>query len=469
MTSLHVPIADPRVDRATRALCRAVRDEGGVAHLVGGCVRDAALGRTIADVDIEVFRIPVDRLQVLLGRIAPFSLVGASFGVLKVHGLPIDVSVPRRERKVGHGHRGFVVDADPGLDPAEAAARRDFTINAVAWNPLTGEVIDPYGGLEDLRRSILRHTSDQFAEDPLRVLRGMQFIARFGLTPAADTVALCRTIEPEGLAAERLFDEWRKLLLAGRRIGDGLRFLEDTGWLAHTPELDALRGCPQDPQWHPEGDVWVHTGHVMDVFAERRRGDEWDDLVVGLACLCHDLGKPATTAWIDGRWRSPGHEEAGLAPTRTFLARLTNQHRLADEVLPLVADHLKPDQLYQQGAGAAAVRRLARRVGRLDRLLRVAGADRDGRPPSPRDDFPASRWLMELATELEVMDAPPQPLVLGRHLLSLGLQPGPTFKPLLELCFEAQLDGRISSVEEGLELVSAALVANDPTATPDTF
>ena len=467
MTTLHVPIADPRVDRATRALCRAVQDEGGVAHLVGGCVRDAALGGTIADVDIEVFRIPVDRLQVLLGRIAPFSLVGASFGVLKVHGLPIDVSVPRRERKIGHGHRGFEVDADPGLDPTEAAARRDFTINAVAWNPLTGAVIDPYGGLEDLRRGILRHTSNQFAEDPLRVLRGMQFIARFGLTPAADTVALCRTIEPEGLAAERLFDEWRKLLLAGRHIGDGLRFLEETGWLAHTPELDALRGCPQDPQWHPEGDVWVHTGHVMDVFAERRIGDEWEDLVVGLACLCHDLGKPATTAWIDGRWRSPGHEEAGLEPTRSFLARLTNQHRLADEVLPLVAEHLKPDQLYQQGAGAAAVRRLARRVGRLDRLLRVAGADRDGRPPSPRDDFPAARWLMGLATQLEVMDTPPQPLVLGRHLVSLGLQPGPAFKPLLELCFEAQLDGRIASIEQGLELVATALAATDPTPVPD--
>ncbi len=457
MTVLHVPIADPRVESATRALCRAVRDEGGVAHLVGGCVRDAALGRTISDVDIEVFRIPVDHLQVLLGRIAPFSLVGASFGVLKVHGLPIDVSVPRRERKAGHGHRGFLIDANPGLDPTQAAARRDFTINSVAWNPLTAEVIDPYGGLDDLHRGILRHTTERFVEDPLRVLRGMQFTARFGLTPAADTVALCRTIQPEGLAAERLFDEWRKLLLAGERIGDGLRFLEDTGWIAHSPELDALRGCPQDPQWHPEGDVWVHTRHVMDAFAQRRVGDEWEDLVVGLACLCHDFGKPSTTAWIDGRWRSPRHEDAGLEPTRSFLSRLTSQQRLVDEVLPLVAEHLKPDQLYQQGASAAAVRRLARRVLRLDRLLRVAGADRDGRPPSPRDDFPAARWLMELATELDVLDTPPQPLVLGRHLLSLGLTPGPAFKPLLDQCFEAQLDGRITTIEQGLELVVATL------------
>jgi len=459
MAAFHVPIENPRVEGVTRAICRAVEAEGGVAHLVGGCVRDAALGRPAADVDIEVFGVPIDRLEALLGRIVGFSLVGASFGVLKVHGLPIDVSVPRRERKVGQGHRAFEIDADPDLEPAEAAARRDFTVNAIAWNPLTGAVIDPFDGLADLERRVLRHTSHQFAEDPLRVLRGMQFVARFSLEAAPETVALCRTIEPEGLAAERLFDEWRKLVLAGIRIGDGLRFLEAVGWLAHTPELDALRGCPQDPQWHPEGDVWIHTGHVMDTFAERRTGDDWEDLVVGLACLCHDLGKPATTAWIEGRWRSPGHEEAGLEPTRRFLARLTNQHRLTEEVLPLVADHLKPDQLFQQGAGPSAVRRLARRVGRLDRLIRVAAADRDGRPPSPRDDFPAARWLEQMAAALAVLDAPPRPLVLGRHLIELGMRPGPSFKPILDQCFEAQLDGRIADIDEGLAFVRSLVEA----------
>ncbi len=457
MAGFHVPLRNPRVADTVGALCRAVRDEGGVAHLVGGCVRDAALGLGIADVDIEVFGLPVEQLEALLGTLVGFSLVGASFGVFKVHGLPIDVSVPRRERKVGQGHRAFEIDANPDLDPAEAAARRDFTINAVAWNPLTGAVVDPYHGLVHLGQRLLRHTSHQFAEDPLRVLRGMQFVARFALHADPATVALCRTIEPEGLAAERRFEEWRKLLLSGVRIGDGLQFLADTGWVRHSPELDALRGCPQDPQWHPEGDVWVHTGHVMDVFAEERVGDEWEDLVVGFASLCHDLGKPATTAWIDERWRSPGHEEAGLEPTRTFLHRLTNQHRLLDEVLPLVADHLKPDQLHQQGAGASAVRRLARRVGRLDRLIRVASADRQGRPPSPRGDFPAATWLLEAAARLDVLDSPPQPLVLGRHLIELGLSPGPQFKPLLDQCFEAQLDGGIATVEQGLELVRALL------------
>ncbi len=461
MNALHVPIEHPRVASMVAELCRSVRDHGGVAHLVGGCVRDAVLGRPITDVDIEVFGIAVEDLAALLGERVGFSLVGASFGVFKVHGLPVDVSVPRRERKTGLGHTAFAIDADPHMDPAQAAARRDFTINSIAWNPLTAEVVDPFGGLTDVHARVLRHTSGQFSEDPLRVLRGMQFIARFGLTPAPETVALCRSIEPEGLAAERRFDEWRKLLLSGRNIGDGLQFLEDTGWIRYTPQLDALRGCPQDPIWHPEGDVWVHTAHVMDCFAEERLGDEWEDLVVGFACLCHDLGKPATTTWIDGRWRSPGHEEGGLAPTRDLLASLTAQHRLTEEVLPLVADHLKPDQLFDQGAGVAAVRRLARRVGRLDRLVRVARADRFGRPPAPRDDFPAAKWLLQVAEQAEVRDQPPQPLVLGRHLIQLGLTPGPAFRPLLDSLFEAQLDGHIATVADGLDLVRS-LLAEDP-------
>jgi tRNA nucleotidyltransferase (CCA-adding enzyme) len=416
-------------------------------------VRDAALGHPTVDVDIECFGIAVPDLEALLGTIAPVSLVGASFGVFKLGGLPIDVSVPRRERKTGQGHRAFEIEADPFLSPEAAAARRDFTINAIAWDPLSKRLVDPFDGLGDVQRRVLRHTSHQFAEDPLRVLRGMQLIARFDLHADPATVALCRTIEPEGLAAERVFDEWRKLILQGRSIGAGLAFLYDVDWLRHHPELAALVGCPQDPEWHPEGDVFVHTGHVMDQFALARVGDEWEDLVVGFACLCHDLGKPATTAFVDGRWRSPGHEDAGLEPTRTFLGRMTNQHRLVEEVLPLVADHLKPDQLYQQGSGAAAVRRLANRVGRLDRLIRVATADRNGRPPSPTDDFPAARWLLESARSLDVLDAPPDPIVKGRHLIAAGFEPGPGFGPLLAAAYEAQLDGSIGSVEDGLALI----------------
>lgn len=463
----EVRFADRRVESLTRAVCAAVAARGGRAHLVGGAVRDAALGREVDEVDLECFGIPVDELHALVADIVPVTLVGASFGVLKARGVPIDVSVPRTERKTGHGHRGFTVDADPFLDPAVAAARRDFTINAVAYDLIDDRIVDPHDGLGDLRRGILRHTSGQFAEDPLRVLRGMQFIARFDLTPDPATIALCRSIDPEGLAAERIFDEWRKLLLRGTRIGAGLEFLRATDWIRHTPELAALVDCPQDPSWHPEGDVFVHTGHVLDQFALRRIGDDEEDLVVGLACLCHDLGKPATTRFEEGRWRSPGHEQAGVEPTRSLLGRMTNRRDLVEDVVVLVAEHLKPDQLFQAGAGPAAVRRLAARVGRVDRLLRVARADRDGRPPLPTDDFPAATWLVETAAALDVLDAPPAPIVLGRHLLAEGLEAGPSFRPLLDACYEAQLDGRITCLEDGLALVRDLVGRTTSTTSPD--
>jgi tRNA nucleotidyltransferase (CCA-adding enzyme) len=342
------------------------------------------------------------------------------------------------------------VAADPWMSIAEAARRRDFTINAMSVDLATGELEDPFGGSADLRHGLLRHTSERFAEDPLRVLRGMQLAARFDLDTTPETIELCRSIPFEGLAPERVFEEWRKLVLKGKRISRGLAFLRDTGWVRHFPELARLIDCPQDPQWHPEGDVWVHTLHVMDAFARARTGDDWEDLVVGFACLCHDLGKPATTTReSDGRIRSRGHEAAGEAPTRSFLAAMTRQTALTDEVVPLVRHHLKPRQLFDAQASDAAVRRLADKVGRIDRLARVSRADSEGRPPLPTDDRDAD-WLLERARRLELENQRPTPLVLGRHLIERGLVPGPVFGPILDRCFEAQLDGVFTDLEGGL-------------------
>lgn len=448
---MRVDIPDSDLREAQETICRDVRDAGGRAFLVGGSVRDALLGEPAEDLDIEVFGVTPDRLRELLEARFKIDLVGQSFGVIKIRHLAIDVSLPRRESKRGLGHKGFEIHSDPGLPMAEAARRRDFTINAIAWDPLTEEVVDPAGGVEDLERRRLCHVSEKFAEDPLRVLRAMQFAARFALYVAPETVALCRTIEPEGLARERLFDEWKKLVLLGRTISLGLAFLRASGWLQYFPELEALIGCPQDPEWHPEGDVWIHTLHVMDAFAADRLGDEREDLVVGFACLCHDLGKPSTTTHDeDGRIRSRGHEEAGEGPTRALLARLGEQKKLADEVVPLVKEHLRPIALYKDDASSSAVRRLARRVGRIDRLVRVCRADHRGRPPLPWDGFPAGDWLLEKAAELRVAEAAPKPIVLGRHLIDRGLEPGPEFGPILEACFEAQLDDRFDDLEGGL-------------------
>ncbi len=447
---MDVRLADPRLAVAQQTLCRKVAQAGGRALLVGGSVRDAVLGQTAKDLDFEVYGLDAERLQSLLSEDFALDLVGQSFGVLKIRQLPIDVAIPRRESKRGLGHKGFTTASDPFMTLEEAVERRDFTINAMAWDPLTSELLDPTGGVEDLRQRRLRHVSAKLVEDPLRVLRAMQLAARFELEVDPSTIELCRSMEPEGLARERLFDEWRKLLLLGLRPSRGLGFLRACGWLRHYPELVALIDCPQDPEWHPEGDVWIHTLHVMDAFADERLGDPWEDLVVGFACLCHDFGKPATTTFEDGRIRSKGHEEAGEAPTRDFLARLSNQDRLVQDVVPLVREHLKPMMLYKAKAGPAAIRRLARRVERIDRLVRVGRADHRGRPPKPFDGFAAGAWLLEQAAELTLADQAPKPIVMGRHLLALGLTPGRHFKELLGACFEAQLDGAFEDLEGGL-------------------
>jgi tRNA nucleotidyltransferase (CCA-adding enzyme) len=385
----------------------------------------------------------------ILGRDFKLDQVGASFGVVKLHGLPIDISVPRRESKSGFGHKGFDVTADPKMTPEEAASRRDFTINALMVDSATGEVVDAFGGLRDLEDRRLRHTSEKFAEDPLRVLRAMQFAARFEFAVDPDTVRLCAGIQPEGLARERILDEWRKLILSGARPSRGLAFLRDCGWVRYYPELEALIGCQQDPVWHPEGDVWTHTLHCMDAFARQRTGDPWEDLVVGFAVLCHDMGKPATFAVVDGRIRAFGHEAAGEGPTRAFLARLTSQEDLVEAVVPLVLEHMRPVDLFDSNASDNAVRRLASRVKRIDRLVRVARADQGGRPPLPGEPFPAGDWLLERARAENIADTSPKPILMGRHLIEMGLEPSALFSDLLGACYEAQLDGRVASVEEG--------------------
>ncbi len=453
---------DPALREAILAICRLVAEAGGRALLVGGCVRDALLGRPPDDFDIEVYGLDPARLDALLAERHPIDRVGQAFGILKLRGLPVDVSVPRRESKTGLGHRGFLVQADPTLTPREAVLRRDFTINAILYDPLRDELIDPVGGEADLRRRVLRHVSEKFAEDPLRVLRGMQLVARFELTAAAATVDLCRSLDMEGLAPERFEPEWRKLLLKGVRPSLGLEFLRRSEWLRFFPELDDLIGCPQDARWHPEGDVWIHTLQCLDAFASERTGDPWEDWIVGLAVLCHDLGKPATSFRDGDRIRSPRHSEVGVEVARRFLARLTRQREVFDQVLPLVLDHLRPQELYDGRAGAAAVRRLARRVGRIDRLVRVARADQMGRHPRPFDGFPAGDWLLEQARLLEVLDSRPRPLVKGRHLIGLGLAPGPRFKSILDACYEAQLDGVITTLEEGIAFARELIERRGP-------
>lgn len=457
-------VLEPRLLSAVLDIARLVKEAGGRALIVGGAVRDLVLGDSaVKDIDLEVFGVAPDRLQELLAPRYPFDPCGVSFGVLKLHHYDIDVSLPRRESKRGEGHRAFEIASDPYLSVKEAAERRDFTINAMYFDPLAEEFEDPYGGLDDLEKRILRHVSPKFVEDPLRVLRGMQFIARFDLTPAPETIAICRSIAIEGLASERLFEEWAKLLTKGRAISKGLDFLKATGWTRYFPELEALIGCEQDPAWHPEGDVFEHTKLCLDAFARHRTGDAAEDLLVGLAVVCHDFGKPATTRFdpSSGRIRSLGHDEAGVAPTLTFLKRLTNEERLLREVPPLVQAHMQPFALWRAKAGDAAIRRLALKVGRIDRLLRVSEADDEGRLPelvATSTSGEDRAWLAAAAERLRVAAEVPKPILQGRHLIALGYKPSPRFGELLKKCFDAQLDGAFADLDGALAYLKRILV-----------
>lgn len=432
-------------------IAKALRDAGGRALLVGGCVRDGLLGVGSKDIDMEVYGLSTERVESVLGKDFKLDAVGRAFGVFIVKGYGIDVALPRRESKTGPKHTDFRVEGDPTMSPEEAALRRDFTINAMSYDPLEGVLLDPCGGRRDLEARLLRHVSDAFGEDALRVLRGMQFVARFSLRADADTVAICRGLDPLNLPQERLWDEWKKFILKGVNLSGGLAFLQECGWLRFFPELAALVGCEQDAKWHPEGDVWTHTGHCLDAFAEERMGDDWEDLVVGLAVLCHDFGKPETSYRDEtGRIRSPRHDVLGVPVAERFLERLTRQKAIFEEVLPLVEQHMRPLALYRDRSRDSAIRRLAARVHRLDRLVRVAYADKCGRPPEVVTNFPEGDWLLDRAKALAVQDNAPKPFLLGRHLIDLGAQPGKHFGELLDRCYEAQLDGAFTDEAGGL-------------------
>ncbi len=447
----------------TRFLEAIVPEASVVA--VGGYVRDLALSKlrnnasTVEDIDLEVYCIPEEALRNALGDFAqaqglPLLEVGKSFGVFKIG--PLDIAIPRRESKSGVRHQDFMVQGDPEMTFQEAAARRDFTINSMGIHLIRQEWLDPYQGLQDLDAGILRHVGPAFSEDPLRVLRGAQFMARFELVMAPETEALCRTLTPEHLSRERIEEEFNKLLLKGIRPSLGLEMLRRVGWLAYFPELAALVGVPQDPEWHPEGEVWTHNGMVIDQAALLTQGLPTETrLRIVYGALCHDLGKPATTEFIDGRWRSRAHDVAGEAPTRSLLARITEHKDLVEAVVRLMLNHLNPHMLWHQQAGASAIRRLANRLApytNIEELVLVARADHWGRttPEAIARIDPAGEWLLAQAQTLAVADQALQPILMGRHLIERSFKPGPQFKIILNQALEAQIEGKFDHLEGAL-------------------
>jgi tRNA nucleotidyltransferase (CCA-adding enzyme) len=461
----------PVVPASLRLVCETVRARGGRALLVGGAVRDGLLGRPFKDYDLEVFGLDLADLEVTLRSLGRVDGVGRAFGILKLSGLDavdgaIDVALPRRDSKVGPGHRGIAIEGDPHMSLADAARRRDFTINALLFDPLTLELLDPHGGQRDLTARRLRAVDlSTFGEDPLRALRAVQLAARFELAVEPETARLCATLPLAELPAARVFGEIEKLLLASPRPSRGLALMHAWRLLPTlAPELVALAETPQDPVWHPEGDVWTHTLLVVDEAAALRADlNRPRALALMLAALCHDLGKPATTQVEEGRLRSRGHEEAGVAPTTALLDRWDIHSLLGYDVraqtIALVAHHLKPGQLYdnRDRVSDGAIRRLAGKCD-PDLLYRVARADCVGR----RGGFEpvAMEWFLERVRALDAHRLPVA-LLQGRDLLALGLSPGPEVGRILRAVYERQLDGEVTDAAGALSAAREILIADD--------
>lgn len=438
---------------------------GGYPLYVGGCVRDKLLHKHFPeefdgdsnDVDIEVYRLAADDVAKVISQFGKVNAVGKSFGVIKLStpSGEYDFSLPRRENKTGKGEKGFQAQVDHTMQPADAAARRDFTMNSVAMD-INGRLHDPFNGEHDIKHRVLRATSEHFDEDPLRVLRGMQFAARFNMQPEPATVQRCAALGAEygDLPADRVRGEWRKWATLSRYPMQGLQFLLATGWIALYPELQAIVDCPQDPQWHPEGCVMTHTGYVCDAaaaIAERDALTADDRTILLLAALCHDLGK-ATTTWkdpADNRWRAPRHAQQGEQPSRSLLARFGFGEKVAQLVVPLVREHMCH-------VGASPNRRFVRRLSArlapatLKQVVQLIEADHSGRPPLPPQCPVAAQQILALAARLDIENGKPKPLVSGRDLMT-WCEPGPAMGAILKQLYEEQLDGVFATREQGIE------------------
>ncbi len=450
-------------------ISKRLQKHNAKAIIVGGSVRDHFLKLPIKDYDIEVYGLDsIGQLEKILVQFGSVNLVGKSFGVVKfVHdNEEYDFSFPRLESKVAKGHRGFEVQVDGKMDFETAAKRRDFTINAMGYDIEEKSFLDPFNAQEDMKNKILQHIDDtSFVEDPLRVYRAIQFSARFEYALAEETKKLCKDIVAKGmleeLPKERVYEEFKKLFLKAKKPSLGFELMRGLGVLQYFPELQAIIDVPQDPKWHPEGDVWTHTMMTLDAMQTEILHSSLftlhskDKLRLLFAILCHDLGKATTTTIDDdGRIRAIGHEVEGLELTKSFMYRLTSEHDFIESILPLVEHHLKPSQFYKNGAKNKAIRRLATKVN-IEELVIVAKADFLGRTTkeSLEGNYKAGEWLLEKAKDLKVQNRPLDNLLQGRDLIALGLDPSPEFKMILDEVYELQMEGNICTKEEALDYV----------------
>ena len=428
----------------------AVNAVGGVAYYVGGCVRDRLMGRTVKDIDIEVHRVPPQTLYEILSRFGTVTENGKSFGIYGIKGHAVDIAIPRREHTFGAGHRDVIIDSDPYIGVYAACKRRDITMNAIMQNVLTGELTDCFGGTEDIKNGVIRHISDAFPEDPLRVYRVAQFAARFGFSVDERTLSLCSGVDLSALPRERVFEETKKALLQSDRPSAYFEVLKKIGKLGDSFELiGRLIGVPQDPAFHPEGDVWNHTMAVLDAAASMRaRANE--PLPFMLSALLHDVGKPYTTeADGDGRIHSYGHDDVGTEYAEKALKKLTDDKTIIKYVTDMVRRHMV---VYHTIAGGSAVKKINRIFYDSvcpDDLCLLALCDRAG---CGRETEKAGDALFSaLSTFREYMS---RPYVTGNDLIAAGCKEGTELGERLNYAVKLRLAGidKVTALKQCLSI-----------------
>ncbi|MDR2778761.1 MAG: HD domain-containing protein [Puniceicoccales bacterium] len=450
-----------KVGEVALDICKELACVSAKPYFVGGCVRDAILGKRLADFDIEVFGISLVDIERILAPKFAIEKTGKAFCVLKIHDFPIDVSIPRTEIKTGNKHTDFSVNSLEKCSVKTAASRRDFTINAIYFDVMNEKTIDEFGGLKDLRFGILRHVGEKFSDDPLRVLRGMQFAGRFNLKAAEETICLCRNLSPFGLSKERIFLEWEKLMLQSEMPSLGLRFLKNVDWLKFFPQIEALDKCPQSADQHAEGSVFEHTCLALDVFAKNKIGDRTEDLILGFATLCHDFGKPYVVTQSENGIHHHGHDEIGVQYAESFLKLINAPNYLIKAVLPLVKWHMIPRFLYRDNRTDSAVLHLANNMGRIDRLARLCYIDYMGRICDDKYDGKLTNWLTETAKKFGILTKQPMPIIQGRDLIQCGLSPSNHFSKILDQCFVAQLNCEFCDHTSGIAYLKKVIQNSD--------
>ena len=421
-------------------IAKLVNKQGGRTFYVGGYVRDEILNKPSKDVDIEVHGITSDELKSILMRLGRLRTQGASFGVYNLEGYDIDISQPRKETATGRGHKDFEVFVDPFIGYEKAAERRDFTINAMMKDVLTGEIVDPFGGYDDCKNSIIRHVNDNtFKEDPLRVLRAAQFASRFGFKISPETKGIMRDMDLSTLSSERVYGEMKKALMKSDKPSIFFETLREVNQLdTWFPELKSMIGCEQNPKWHPEGDVWNHTMNTIDCAVKFRDKVEHPEYYM-VSALCHDMGKPISMS-RDGKGNihTYNHDEMGIPIVTNFLERINSDKSLSKYAINMVENHMKPHNCFDNHSEVKDTNVMYDKSICPPDLMMLAVADTASRG---FEDFTKEEELylkerLELYTERML-----EPQVGGTDLINLGIKPGPIFSDILEYSHKQHLSG----------------------------